>query len=378
MNMAFMGQHRMDTGGSGLTSQQWAWLRLKDAVHAAKITRIEAQHLKSATLVAIEHDAFHRRYDEGDIRFKTQRALALLDRISVATATLEDQATAALAEHAAETVSWLKQIQDALMAGEAWSQTLVAELRDAESALTAQALAHVHRMETAMEQIKDAYGERWGMERSSLAQLVEKSNAAVDRAVHGQAEQLAIHHAETSKLRDTIEVLRNDLAQRELMLTKEQVAAAEVQDGLQDELARLREENATLRETALSLRGDAYADAEARAKERRATEALRRENATLQSNLANAYADLERLAQERMRERARLNSYLANLHEDEDERGGLDGPQSVEAATAKRAPAARSTAAVYSPRRGVSPVQASFEIARHKAPSPEFAPREEW
>ena len=137
-------------------------------------------------------------------------------------------------------------------------------------------------------------------------------------------------------------------------------------------------ENATLRETALSLRGDAYADAEARAKERRATEALRRENATLQSNLANAYADLERLAQERMRERARLNSYLANLHEDEDERGGLDGPQSVEAATAKRAPAARSTAAVYSPRRGVSPVQASFEIARHKAPSPEFAPREEW
>jgi hypothetical protein len=33
----------------------------------------------------------------------------------------------------------------------------------------------------------------------------------------------------------------------------------------------------------------------------------------------------------------------------------------------------------FSPRRGVSPVQASFEIARHKAPSPEFiAPREDW
>jgi hypothetical protein len=37
------------------------------------------------------------------------------------------------------------------------------------------------------------------------------------------------------------------------------------------------------------------------------------------------------------------------------------------------------SAAVFSPRRGVSPVQASFEIARHKAPSPEFiAPREDW
>lgn len=306
-----------------LPDDQWVWNRLRDSLQASKAARVEAQHLKAATLVAIEHDAFAHRYDERDIRFKTGRCLSHLDHLAIATATMEAEAATAMAAHEAEVASWQEELRRERAESAALRESLRKELRQAERALELQALAHMDRMEGAIAAIQAAHGQQISTEvetmrltfDASWARLVAESEA---QGVAATEARDALHddmhglREENAALKGTIVQLRDDGTRRREALSHEQTEAF---DALHEEKARLLAENARLRETALTLRAESYSCKEALAKETSRAETYTREREGLTRELSDAYAEMERLQLQRERERARLHAYLATLHE---------------------------------------------------------------
>lgn len=232
---------------SGADAEQWVWYKLKESLVELTPVLTEAQHVHAATAKALEHEAFSRKYDERDVRSKSQRCLASLSELSAAAGTLESYATKALEAQLAADAAWCQQLEEERTSAESWRRSIRRELAKLEAEVAA-----AHQAQRRAE--GDATAWRWKKEQTE-AELTEAHKA------HEQYMEVAFRSCEQVQAECDNRVgtaLRGSVALQEenAALRKDVVRASVALDelttehrALQEEMTRLRAENARWRES---------------------------------------------------------------------------------------------------------------------------------
>lgn len=287
-----------ESSEAALSAKEWVWA-LNASIREAKAARIEAQHLESSTRAALEHGAFSPKHDERVVRFKAQTCLSTLSRLLPSVSTLEAHAIVALQAHAADEVWWKQHflaLKEMLKRCQAEEHVLLAELQLEEAAREVWEAEQQRIMRTAFE--------------SSLEQLAAQSEQAQDALIG----EIGALREENAAVRQTAVSLRGDAARSAEALAREKEDRRTRENALQRDIAELREENTDLRETAGGLRTTVALSVESLAAEKRTTSQLRDKLLRAELEAVRLGAEVDGYRARRQREREHFASYVSTLH----------------------------------------------------------------